>query len=83
MSNDDFLPCTKCGKNWLDDPSPMFHNHIWAAMGMEPQDLLCDNCALSSIVTDCPWNKMIAAKKLLGLRSGELEFDGGEQTKRT
>ena len=57
-------PCTCCGCDWEDNSGPMLHNHLWAAMGMKQDDILCVDCTqlklgrplCKSDTTACPWN---------------------------
>ena len=41
----------------------MFHDHIWKAMGMKPDQLLCDHCASIRLYRFCPFNDDMGIKR--------------------
>jgi hypothetical protein len=57
--------CSDCGRDWNERPSAMFHDHIWKAMGMKEDQLLCLYCANVRLLRDCEFNHGIAPSTFL------------------
>jgi len=50
-------PCNGCGGDWLENPAPMFHDHIWEAIvGAEKELFLCLPCTVRRMLTPCKFN---------------------------
>jgi hypothetical protein len=54
--------CDDCGQDWVKHSSPMFHDHIWKALGMKPRQLLCADCANRRLFRACPFNEKMGIK---------------------
>jgi hypothetical protein len=49
--------CDDCGRDWLERPSAMFHDHIWKAMGVKREAFLCAYCANRRLFRECKFNR--------------------------